>query len=76
MIPGRPVRFDFLVCCDTSLNLDGCVWFNAPDRFGMRASRGRSDEEAVRRFRDAGLIFACPTSAVYLENGPETAGFR
>ena len=76
MIPGRPPRFDFLVCGDTSLNLDGYVWFNAPDWFGMRASRGRFNEEVVRRFREAGLEFAYPTTTVYLGNGPETAGVR
>ena len=76
MVPDRPVRFDFLVCGESSLNLDGYVWFNAPDWFGMRSSRSRFNQEVVRRFTEAGLAFAYPTSTVYLENRSETSGAR
>lgn len=76
MVPDRPVRFDFLACGESSLNLDGYVWFNAPDWFGMRSSRSRFNQEVVRRFTEAGLAFAYPTSTVYLENRSETSGAR
>ena len=67
MAPGRSVRFDFLQFDASSLNVDGYVWFRASDWFTMRSARGRFNSEVLRRFNEAGLEFAYPTSTIFLQ---------
>lgn len=71
MAPGRSVRFDFVLLDASSLNVDGYVWFRISDWYAMRAARSRFNGEVLRRFNDAGLEFAYPTSTVFLRE--ETA---
>ena len=66
LAPGRPVRFDFLQMDPSSLNVDGYVWFRVSDWYAMRSARGRFNSEVLRRFNEAGLEFAYPTSTVFL----------
>ena len=72
MVPERPVKFDLIDCGSYSLDLDGFVWFNAPDWFAMRAARSRFNQEVFRRFNAAGLSFAYPTSTVFLNQDADT----
>ena len=67
MAPGRCVRFDFLQFDASSLNVDGYVWFRISDWFTMRSARGRFNREVLRRFNEAGLEFAYPTSTIFLQ---------
>ena len=67
MAPGRSVRFDFLQFEDSSLNVDGYVWFRVSDWYTMRSARSRFNAEVLRRFNEAGLEFAYPTSTVFLQ---------
>ena len=67
MAPGRSVRFDFLQFDASSLNVDGYVWFRASDWYTMRSARGRFNSEVLRRFNEAGLEFAYPTSTIFLQ---------
>ena len=67
MAPGKSVRFDFLEFDASSLNVDGYVWFRLSDWFTMRASRSRFNGEVLRRFNEAGLEFAYPTSTIFLQ---------
>lgn len=67
MAPGRGVRFDFLQFDASSLNVDGYVWFRISDWFTMRSARGRFNGEVLRRFNEAGLEFAYPTSTIFLQ---------
>lgn len=67
MAPGRNVRFDFLQLDASSLNVDGYVWFRISDWYTMRSARGRFNGEVLRRFNEAGLEFAYPTSTIFLQ---------
>lgn len=67
MAPGRSVRFDFLQFDASSLNVDGYVWFRSSDWFTMRSARSRFNAEVLRRFNEAGLEFAYPTSTIFLQ---------
>lgn len=69
MAPGKRVRFDFLQFDASSLNVDGYVWFRISDWFTMRSARSRFNAEVLRRFDDAGLEFAYPTSTIFLQEG-------
>ena len=66
MAPGKSVRFDFLQFDSSSLNVDGYVWFRISDWYTMRSARGRFNGEVLRRFNEAGLEFAYPTSTIFL----------
>jgi len=71
MVPGKPVKFHFQLFNESSLDIDGFVWFQAPDWFTMRASRSRFNEEVLKRFNEAGLVIAYPSRSVYIEkNAP------
>lgn len=70
MAPGRSVRFDFIQLDSSSLNVDGYVWFRISDWFTMRSARGRFNGEVLRRFNEAGLEFAFPTSTIFLQEEP------
>ena len=67
MAPGKSVRFDFLQFDASSLNVDGYVWFRISDWYTMRSARGRFNGEVLRRFNEAGLEFAYPTSTIFLQ---------
>ena len=67
MAPEKSVRFDFLQFDASSLNVDGYVWFRISDWYTMRSARGRFNGEVLRRFNDAGLEFAYPTSTIFLQ---------
>ncbi|MBR4255216.1 MAG: mechanosensitive ion channel family protein [Lentisphaeria bacterium] len=67
MAPGKSVRFSFLQFDASSLNVDGYVWFRISDWFTMRSSRSRFNGEVLRRFNEAGLEFAYPTSTIFLQ---------
>ena len=67
MAPGRSVRFDFLQLDASSLNVDGYVWFRISDWYTMRSARGKFNCEVLRRFNEAGLEFAYPTSTIFLQ---------
>lgn len=69
MAPGKKVRFDFLQFDASSLNVDGYVWFRISDWYTMRSSRSRFNGEVLRRFNEAGLEFAFPTSTIFLQEG-------
>lgn len=71
MAPRKTVRFDFLQFDASSLNVDGYVWFRVSDWFTMRSARSRFNNEVLRRFNEAGLEFAYPTSTIFLQE--ETA---
>jgi len=68
MAEGKTVEFDFLLFDQSSLNLDGFVWFKASDYRTVRHSRGLFNEEVLKRFNAAGLNMAFPTTTVLLEN--------
>jgi len=67
MAENKPPQFDFMLFDQSSLNLDGYVWFKASDFFTMRRSRGIFNEEVLKRFSAAGLELAYPTTTVVLE---------
>ena len=72
MVPEKPVKFHFTLFNESSLDLDGYVWFRSSDWFTMRASRSRFNEEVLKRFNQAGLSIAYPSRSVYIErNAPE-----
>jgi len=79
MAPGKCVRFDFLQFDASSLNVDGFVWFRSSDWYAMRSARGRFNSEVLRRFNEAGLEFAYPTSTIFLQgdghSGPQKSTF-
>ena len=70
MAPRKTVRFDFLQFDASSLNVDGYVWFRVSDWFTMRSARSRFNNEVLRRFNEAGLEFAFPTSTIFLQEEP------
>ena len=67
MVPGKPPRFSFMLCNNSSLDIDGFVWFNTHDWFEMRDWRGEFNREVMERFTAAGLSIAYPTTTVFLE---------
>ncbi len=67
MFQGKPLQFDFILFGQSSLDLDGYVWFKASDWLSMRRARGRFNEEVQKRFCAAGLEFAFPTTTVVME---------
>lgn len=72
MVPEKPVKFHFTLFNESSLDLDGYVWFRSSDWFTMRASRSRFNEEVLKRFNQAGLSIAYPSRSVYIErNAPK-----
>lgn len=67
MEPGRPPFFTFQNLNQSSLDLEGFVWFKAVDWRQMRECRARFNTEVLKRFTAAGLSFAYPTTSVFLE---------
>ena len=67
MEPGRPPFFTFQKLNQSSLDLEGFVWFKAVDWRQMREYRARFNAEVLKRFTAAGLSFAYPTVSVFLE---------
>ena len=67
MEPGRPPFFTFQKLDQSSLNLEGFVWFKTVDWWQMRECRARFNAEVLKRFTAAGLSFAYPTTSVFLE---------
>ena len=68
MVKDKPVKFDFLNYADSSLLIDGFVWFAVPDGMTRRTVRSQFNQEVFKRFTEAGLSFAYPTTTVFLEN--------
>jgi len=68
MVKDKPVKFDFLEYADSSLVIDGFVWFEVPNGMVRRTVRSQFNQEVFRRFTEAGLNFAYPTTTVFLEN--------
>lgn len=68
MAKDKPVKFDFLEYADSSLVIDGFVWFDVPNGLVRRTVRSQFNQEVFRRFTEAGLDFAYPTTTVFLEN--------
>jgi MscS family membrane protein len=68
MDAGRPPFFTFQQFNQSSLDIDGFVWFKASSWWQMRESRARFNTEVLKRFTAAGLDFAYPTTTVFLEN--------
>jgi len=67
MAEGKPVRFFFSNFGASSLDITGFVWFKMSDGLTMYERRDRFNHEVLRRFTEAGLDFAYPTTTVFLK---------
>jgi len=71
LMPGRPPKFEFSLFDQSSLNLDGYIWFKPMDWHAMRHARGRFNELVLTRFREAGISLAYPTTTVVMQGGDQ-----
>lgn len=67
MVHDRPVKFSFMNFSDSSLDIEGFVWFKPMDWQAMRQARGHFNEEVLKRFAAAGLEMAYPTTTVVMD---------
>jgi len=65
---GRKPQFDFIRFDNSALTIEGYVWFKASSWFAVRHARSQFNMEVLKRFRDAGLEMAYPTSTVYVNS--------